>query len=146
MRIEDLKPAPGSTKKTKRVGRGIGSGHGKTSCKGHKGQKARSGGTKGPAFEGGQMPLQRRIPKRGFKNRFTIEYAIVNLKDISKMEGMDIITAETLIEQGIIKDLKNGLKILGEGEIKRPLTIKADAFSASATAKIVAAGGKAEVA
>ncbi|MFA4919346.1 MAG: 50S ribosomal protein L15 [Thermodesulfovibrionales bacterium] len=146
MRIEDLKPAPGSTKKTKRVGRGIGSGHGKTSCKGHKGQKARSGGTKGPAFEGGQMPLQRRIPKRGFKNRFTIEYAIVNLKDISKMEGTDIITAETLIEQGIIKDLKNGLKILGEGEIKRPLTIKAHAFSASAIAKIAAAGGKAEVA
>jgi large subunit ribosomal protein L15 len=146
MRIEDLKPAPGSTKKTKRVGRGIGSGHGKTSCKGHKGQKARSGGTKGPAFEGGQMPLQRRIPKRGFKNRFTIEYAIINLKDISKMEGTDIITAETLIEQGLIKDLKNGLKVLGEGEIKRPLTIKADAFSASATAKIVAAGGKAEVA
>ena len=145
MRIEDLKPAPGSTKKTKRVGRGIGSGHGKTSCKGHKGQKARSGGPKGPAFEGGQMPLQRRLPKRGFKNRFTIEYAIVNLKDISKMEGTDVITAETLIEQGLIKDLKNGLKILGEGEIKRPLTIKADAFSASATAKIVAAGGKVEV-
>ncbi len=146
MKIGDLKPAPGSTKKNKRVGRGIGSGHGKTSCKGHKGQKARSGGTKGPAFEGGQMPLQRRLPKRGFKNRFSIEYAIVNLKDISKMEGTDIITAETLIEQGIIKDLKNGLKVLGEGEIKRPLTIKADAFSASATAKIVAAGGKAEVA
>jgi large subunit ribosomal protein L15 len=146
MKIEDLKPAPGSTKKTKRVGRGIGSGHGKTSCKGHKGQKARSGGPKGPAFEGGQMPLQRRLPKRGFKNRFTIEYAIVNLKDINKMEGTDIITAETLIEQGIIKDLKNGLKVLGEGEIKKPLTIKADAFSASATAKIVAAGGKAEVA
>jgi large subunit ribosomal protein L15 len=146
MKIEDLKPAPGSTKKTKRVGRGIGSGHGKTSCKGHKGQKARSGGPKGPAFEGGQMPLQRRLPKRGFKNRFTIEYAIVNLKDISKMEGTDIITAETLIEQGIIKDLKNGLKVLGEGDIKRPLTIKADVFSASATAKIVAAGGKAEVA
>lgn len=146
MKIEDLKPAPGSTKKTKRVGRGIGSGHGKTSCKGHKGQKARSGGPKGPAFEGGQMPLQRRLPKRGFKNRFTIEYAIVNLKDISKMEGTDIITAETLIEQGIIKDLKNGLKILGEGEIKRPLTIKAHAFSASAIAKIAAAGGKAEVA
>lgn len=146
MKIEDLKPAPGSTKKNKRVGRGIGSGHGKTSCKGHKGQKARSGGTKGPAFEGGQMPLQRRLPKRGFKNRFSIEYAIVNLKDISKMEDTDIITAETLIERGIIKDLKNGLKVLGEGEIKRPLTIKADAFSASATAKIAAAGGKAEVA
>ncbi len=146
MKIEDLKPAQGSTKKTKRVGRGIGSGHGKTSCKGHKGQKARSGGPKGPAFEGGQMPLQRRLPKRGFKNRFAIEYAIVNLKDISKLESTDIITAETLIEQGIIKDLKNGLKVLGEGEIKRPLTIKADAFSASATAKIAAAGGKAEVA
>lgn len=141
----ELKPAEGSRKKNKRVGRGIGSGHGKTSCKGHKGQKARSGGTKGAGFEGGQMPLQRRIPKRGFKNRFKIEYAIINLADINKIEGVDTITPEILFEKGIIKDLKNGLKILGVGEILRPLTIQADAFSASALAKISAAGGKAEV-
>jgi large subunit ribosomal protein L15 len=145
MKIEDLKPAPGSRKRNKRVGRGIGSGHGKTSCKGHKGQKARSGGTKGPGFEGGQMPLQRRIPKRGFKNRFAIEYAIINLKDILKIQDADIITPEILIEKGIIKDLKNGIKVLGNGDIQRPLTIKAHAFSASAISKISAAGGKAEV-
>lgn len=145
MRIEDLKPAPGSRKRNKRVGRGIGSGHGKTSCKGHKGQKARSGGTKGPGFEGGQMPLQRRLPKRGFKNRFRTEYAVINLKDIMHIEGMEIITAEALKERGVLKDLKDGLKVLGEGEITRPLTIKADAFSASALEKIAAAGGKAEV-
>ena len=145
MKIEDLKPAPGSRKRTKRVGRGIGSGHGKTSCKGHKGQKARSGGTKGPGFEGGQMPLQRRLPKRGFKNRFGIEYALINLRDLTKIEGLDVITAESLKERGILKDMKDGLKILGEGEITRPLTIKADAFSASAMEKITAAGGKAEV-
>lgn len=145
MKIEDLKPAPGSRKRNKRVGRGIGSGHGKTSCKGHKGQKARSGGTKGPGFEGGQTPLQRRIPKRGFKNRFAIEYAIINLKDIVKIQDADIITPEILIEKGIIKDLKNGIKVLGNGDIQRPLTIKAHAFSASAISKISAAGGKAEV-
>jgi large subunit ribosomal protein L15 len=145
MKIEDLKPAPGSRKRNKRVGRGIGSGHGKTSCKGHKGQKARSGGTKGPGFEGGQTPLQRRLPKRGFKNRFAIEYAIINLKDIVKIQDADIITPEILIEKGIIKDLKNGIKVLGNGDIQRPLTIKAHAFSASAISKISAAGGKAEV-
>ncbi len=145
MRIEDLKPAAGSRKRKKRVGRGTGSGHGKTSCKGHKGQKSRSGGAKGPGFEGGQMPLQRRVPKRGFKNYFTKEYAIVNLKDINKIEGLDTITAEILIDKGIIKDLKNGLKVLGEGELNRPITIKADAFSASALSKIAAVGGKAEV-
>jgi large subunit ribosomal protein L15 len=145
MKIEDLKPAPGSRKRNKRVGRGIGSGHGKTSCKGHKGQKARSGGTKGPGFEGGQTPLQRRLPKRGFKNRFAIEYAIINLKDIVKIQDADIITPEILVEKGIIKDLKNGIKVLGNGDIQRPLTIKAHAFSASAISKISAAGGKAEV-
>jgi large subunit ribosomal protein L15 len=145
MKIEDLKPAQGQSKKSKRVGRGIGSGHGKTSCKGHKGQKARSGGPKGPAFEGGQMPLQRRLPKRGFKNHFSIEYAIVNLKDINKIEGIDTITPEVLIENGLIKDLKNGLKVLGEGDIQRAIVVKADAFSASALSKIAAAGGKAEV-
>jgi len=145
MKIEDLKPAQGHSKKSKRVGRGIGSGHGKTSCKGHKGQKARAGGPKGPAFEGGQTPLERRLPKRGFKNRFSIEYAIVNLKDINKIEGIDTITPEVLIENGLIKDLKNGLKVLGEGDIQRAIVVKADAFSASALSKIAAAGGKAEV-
>jgi large subunit ribosomal protein L15 len=145
MKIEDLKPAEGSRRKNKRVGRGVGSGHGKTSCRGHKGQKARSGGTKGPGFEGGQMPLQRRLPKRGFKNPFKIEYAIVNLKNIRSIEGLDIITPEVLIERGLIKDLKDGIKVLGDGEIQSPFTIKADAFSASALAKIAAAGGKAEI-
>lgn len=145
MKLEDLQPAAGSKKKDKRVGRGVGSGHGKTSCKGHKGQKARSGGTKGPAFEGGQMPLQRRLPKRGFKNHFSVEFAIINLKDINTLKDMDIITPEALLEKGVIKNLKSGLKVLGEGEIQRPVTIKADAFSASALAKIAAAGGKAEV-
>jgi len=143
--LEDLQPAAGSKRKDKRVGRGVGSGHGKTSCKGHKGQKARSGGTKGPAFEGGQMPLQRRLPKRGFKNNFSVEFAIINLKDINTLKDMDIITPEALLEKGVIKNLKSGLKVLGEGEIQRPVTIKADAFSASALTKIAAAGGKAEV-
>lgn len=145
MRIEDLRPALGSREKAKRVGRGIGSGHGKTSCKGHKGQKSRSGGTKGPGFEGGQMPLQRRLPKRGFKNRFKVDYVIVNLKDISRLDDLDVITPEVLVERGIIRDLKNGIKVLGEGEIQRPLKVKANAFSASAKAKIDASGGKAEV-
>ncbi|MGQ9570124.1 MAG: 50S ribosomal protein L15 [Thermodesulfovibrionales bacterium] len=144
MKIEDLKPEDGRRKKPKRVGRGIGSGHGKTSCKGHKGQKARSGGTKGPGFEGGQMPLQRRLPKRGFKSLDKIEYAIVNLKDICRIAESNVITPELLLEKGIVKDLKNGIKVLGEGEIQKPLTIKASAFSISAKAKIEALGGKAE--
>lgn len=145
MKIEDLRPAPGSKKKPKRVGRGIGSGHGKTSTKGHKGQKARSGGAKGLGFEGGQMPLQRRLPKRGFKNApFKKEYAILNLKDIERL-GLDNITPEVVVEKGIIKDLKDGLKILGDGEIKRPLTIKAHAFSSSAIEKLKAAGATFEV-
>lgn len=145
MRIEDIKPAEGSRKNKKRVGRGFGSGHGKTSCKGHKGQKARSGGQKGAGFEGGQMPLQRRIPKRGFKNNFKTEYAIINLDTIDALKEDAVITPELLIEKGVIKDMKDGLKVLGNGSIQRPVAIKANAFSASATAKIEAAGGKAEV-
>lgn len=145
MKIHDLKPADGSRKRKKRVGRGIGSGHGKTSCRGHKGQKSRSGGTRGPGFEGGQMPLQRRIPKRGFKNIFKIEFAIVNLDVINKIENIDVITPEVLIERGIVKNPKDGIKILGKGEIKRAITVKADAFSSSASDKITAAGGKVEV-
>ena len=145
MRIEDIKPAVGSHKRSKRVGRGVGSGHGKTSCKGHKGQKARSGGTTGLGFEGGQMPLQRRLPKRGFKNRSRIEYAVINLDKINALKGLDVITPETLIEKRIIRDIKDGLKVLGDGKLERPVTVKATAFSASATEKITAAGGKAEV-
>jgi large subunit ribosomal protein L15 len=145
MRIEDIRPAEGSRKRNKRVGRGVGSGHGKTSCKGHKGQKARSGGTTGLGFEGGQMPLQRRLPKRGFKNRTGIEYAVINLDKINTLKGMDVISPEVLMEKRIIKDIKDGLKVLGEGKIERPVTVKATAFSVSAAEKIAAAGGKIEV-
>ena len=145
MKIEDIKPAEGSRKKSKRVGRGIGSGHGKTSCKGHKGQKARSGGTVGLGFEGGQMPLQRRVPKRGFTNIFGKTFATINLDRISSIEGVDLVTPDILVEKRIIKDLKDGLKVLGNGTISRPMTIKAAAFSASAMDKITKAGGKAEV-
>jgi large subunit ribosomal protein L15 len=145
MKIEEIKPAEGSRKKSKRVGRGVGSGHGKTSCKGHKGQKARSGGTVGLGFEGGQMPLQRRLPKRGFRNRFGVEFAIVNLDRINSLTGMDVITPELLRDKKIIRDLKDGLKVLGDGKIERPVTVRAAAFSASAAEKIAAAGGKAEV-
>lgn len=145
MRLEDLKPAQGSKKARKRVGRGPGSGHGKTACKGHKGQKARSGGAKGAGFEGGQMPLQRRLPKRGFKNYpFKKEYAIINLKDLSEIK-VEIITPEILKRMGIVKDLRDGLKVLGEGELNRAIVVKANAFSNSALNKITAAGGRAEV-
>lgn len=145
MKIEDLKPPIGKRKRPKRVGRGIGSGHGKTSCRGHKGQKARSGGAKGPGFEGGQMPIQRRLPKRGFKNLNKVEYAIVNLKDINNIEDSNVITPELLLEKGVVRDLKNGIKILGEGEVYKPFTVRANAFSASAKAKIEASGGKCEL-
>jgi large subunit ribosomal protein L15 len=145
MRLEELKPAVGATKKTKRVGRGPGSGSGKTAGKGHKGQKARSGGVKGAGFEGGQMPLQRRIPKRGFTNIFRKEYAVVNLKDLETMAGTDIVTPEVLKQKGLINDMKAGLKVLGMGELKAKLTVRAHKFSKSAVEKIQAAGGKAEV-
>ncbi len=145
MNIQDIKPVEGSRKRNKRVGRGIGSGHGKTSCKGHKGQKSRSGGPKGAGFEGGQMPLQRTTPKRGFKNNFAVEYSIINLDTINKLKDETVITPELLIEKGIIKNIRNGLKVLGSGDIQRPVTVKAAAFSASASEKIAAAGGKTEV-
>jgi large subunit ribosomal protein L15 len=145
MKIEEFKPAEGSRKKSKRVGRGVGSGHGKTACKGHKGQKARSGGTVGLGFEGGQMPLQRRLPKRGFRNRFGVEFSIVNLDTINGLAGIEVITPELLRERKIVRDLKDGLKVLGNGKIERPVTVRAAAFSASAAEKIAAAGGKAEV-
>ena len=143
MELNSIKPALGATKKRKRIGRGPGSGHGKTATKGHKGQKARSGGVKGPGFEGGQMPLQRRLPKRGFTNIFRKEYAVVNLSDLTDLSGT--ITPETLMEQGIVRHSKDGIKILGVGELKSALTIRAHKFSKSAVEKIQAAGGKAEV-
>ncbi|MDA8422920.1 MAG: 50S ribosomal protein L15 [Nitrospiraceae bacterium] len=145
MRLEELKPNIGSKKKVKRVGRGPGSGNGKTAGKGHKGQKARSGGVKGPGFEGGQMPLQRRLPKRGFTNIFRKEYSVVNLADLEKMAGSDPVTPEALMQKGLIKDLKNGVKVLGTGELTTKLTVRAHKFSKSALDKIQAAGGKAEV-
>jgi large subunit ribosomal protein L15 len=145
MKLEELKPASGSRKKSKRVGRGPGSGNGKTAGKGHKGQKARSGGVKGPGFEGGQMPLQRRLPKRGFTNIFRKEYAIVNLADLEKMAGSDPVTPEALVQKGLIKSLKDGVKVLGTGELKTKLVVRAHKFSKSALDKIQAAGGKAEV-
>ncbi|MDP3297798.1 MAG: 50S ribosomal protein L15 [Thermodesulfovibrionia bacterium] len=144
MRLSDLSPKQGSNKKKKRVGRGIGSGHGKTSCRGHKGQKARTGGGTRVGFEGGQMPLHRRLPKRGFTNIFRKEYAVVNLKDLDKLSE-SVITPEIILEKGVIKDTKHGIKVLGEGEIKKPVTVKAHAFSASAKDKIIKAGGIAEV-
>ncbi len=146
MRIEDLRPSAGSNRKTRRVGRGVGSGRGKTAGKGHKGQKARSGGSTGLGFEGGQMPMQRRLPKRGFRNApFKKEFAVVNLKDLSRIGDLDVITPDVLREKGIVKDIKDGLKILGEGDITRSITVKANAFSSSALKKIASAGGKAEV-
>lgn len=144
MRLCDLSPMPGSRKKSKRIGRGPGSGHGKTSCKGHKGQKARSGGTKGAGFEGGQMPLHRRLPKRGFKNIFKKQYSIINLRILNGL-SVPTVTPQILLEGGLIKDIKDGLKILGGGELKKSLTVKAHAFSASAKEKIINAGGSVEV-
>jgi len=145
MRLEELKPKEGSTKKAKRVGRGPGSGSGKTAGKGHKGQKARSGGVKGAGFEGGQMPLQRRIPKRGFTNIFRKEYAIVNISDLAAISTSDTVTPELLKQNGLISSIKDGLKVLGTGELKTKLTVRAHKFSKSAVDKIQAAGGKAEV-
>lgn len=145
MRINDLRPAPGSRHERKRVGRGIGSGLGKTSGRGHKGQKARTGGGVRPGFEGGQMPLQRRLPKRGFTNIFKKEYALINVGDLNRFEPGTEVTPELLLQNKVIKKLKDGLRVLGEGELTRPLTVKAHHFSQTALEKIQAAGGKAEV-
>lgn len=145
MKLHELSPAPGSVKDVKRIGRGHGSGHGKTAGKGHKGQWARSGGGVRPGFEGGQMPLMRRIPKRGFNNIFATEYAIVNVSALDVFNDGIEVDADLLKAQGIIKDEKDGVKILGNGELTKKLTVKAAAFSASAKEKIEKAGGKAEV-
>lgn len=146
MQLTDLSPAFGSVKEPKRKGRGAGSGNGKTAGKGHKGQNARSGGGVRPGFEGGQMPLQRRMPKRGFDNSaFAKEYQIVNVCDLSSFEADSVVTAKELFEKGLINDQNKAVKILGFGEIEVKLTVKADKFSKSAQEKLEAVGGKAEV-
>ena len=140
-----MSPVPGSVKKPKRKGKGLGSGSGKTAGRGHKGQKSRSGGTKPPGFEGGQTKLVRRIPKRGFHNIFGVEYGIVNLKDMNIFEDGSSVGPEELKQAGLVRKNREYIKILGEGEIKKALTVTAHAFSASAKEKIEAAGGRAEV-
>lgn len=145
MKLSALRPLEGARKEKKRIGRGEGSGHGGTSTKGHKGYKARSGGKRSPGFEGGQMPLQRRLPKRGFKNPFRKEWRVINLRDLSAFPDGAVVDVETLRSSGLVKKTGSGLKILGEGEVLHRLTVRAQAFSLSAKKKIEAAGGKAEV-
>ena len=145
MNLSELKPAAGSTHDANfRVGRGHGSGNGKTAGKGHKGQKARSGAPR-PGFEGGQMPLYRRLPKRGFTNRNTKDIVSINITELNRFEDGTVVTIETLVENGVIKNPKDGVKILGNGELTKKLTVKANAFSASAAEKIQALGGTTEV-
>ena len=145
MKLHELSPAPGSVREVKRIGRGHGSGQGKTAGKGHKGQKARAGRGMRPGFEGGQMPLQRRVPKRGFNNIFATRYAIVNLAALNKFETGAVVDTEALKAAGLVKNSYDGVKILGNGALEKNLTVKAAAFSESAKSKIEAAGGKAEV-
>lgn len=144
MKLHELQPAAGSNTAAKRKGRGHGSGNGKTAGYGHKGQKARSG-VKKAGFEGGQMPLQRRLPKRGFNNIFATKYATVKVSDLEKFEAGSVVTAEVLIEKGIIKKALDGVKVLGNGELTKELTVQVAAYTASAKEKIEKAGGKAEV-
>ncbi len=146
MKIHELSPAPGSNRPVKRIGRGPASGQGKTAGKGHKGQKARAGRGMNPGFEGGQMPLQRRLPKRGFNNIFAKEIAIVNVAALdAAFDNGAVVDAAALIEMGLVKKELDGIKVLAHGELTKKLTVKAHAFSAEAKAKIEAAGGTAEV-
>jgi large subunit ribosomal protein L15 len=146
MRLDDLRPAPGARRPRKRIGRGPGSGHGKTATKGHKGQNARSGGGKGGGFEGGQMPLYRRLPKRGFTSPARIEYAVVNLKALGRFPVDSIVEPDSLAKAGLIKNSERGrVKILGEGAVGHALVVKAHAISASARGKIEAKGGRVEL-
>jgi large subunit ribosomal protein L15 len=145
MKLHELSPAVGSTKEAKRIGRGHGSGNGKTAGKGHKGQKARSGRGMQIGFEGGQMPLQRRVPKRGFNNIFATRYAIINVSDLNAFDDKAVVDTEALKAKGLVKKAEYGVKVLGNGELKKAVTVKAAAFSEAAKAKIEAAGGKAEV-
>lgn len=145
MKLHELSPAAGSTKERKRIGRGAGSGQGKTAGKGHKGQKARAGRGMRPGFEGGQMPLQRRLPKRGFNNIFRKEIAIVNVAAIdAAFDNGAVVTIDALVEKGLVKKELDGVKVLGHGEVSKSLTVQANAFSESAKQKLEAAGGKAE--
>ena len=146
MKLHELSPAAGSTKERKRIGRGAGCGQSKTAGKGHKGQKARAGRGMRPGFEGGQMPLQRRVPKRGFNNIFRTEMAIVNVAALeANYEAGAVVTIDSLIEKGLVKKVLDGVKVLGYGEITKALTVQANAISESAKQKIEAAGGKIEV-
>lgn len=144
MKLHELKPATGARKAKKRIGRGISAGQGKTSGRGHKGQNARSGGGVRPGFEGGQNPIYRRLPKRGFTNPNRVEYAIINMDTLNRFEEGTVVTPEFLVEKGVLKNLKGGLKVLGNGELQKKLTVKAHKFSASAIEKINAAGGSTE--
>ena len=145
MKLHELQPAAGSTTAPKRLGRGVGSQLGKTSGKGHKGAKARSGGGKRPGFEGGQMPLTRRIPKRGFTNIFAKEYAIVNVSALNVFDDGAVVTNEALVEKGLVKKVLDGVKVLGGGELEKKLTVSVDKVTESAKEKIEKAGGKVEV-
>ena len=144
MKLNELSPAVGSAKDAYRRGRGPGSGNGKTAGKGHKGQNARSGGGVRPGFEGGQLPLYRKLPKRGFKNRFAVNYAIVNVGDLNKFEDGAVVDLEALLAAKLVRKELDGLKVLGNGELTKKLTVKATVFSATAKEKIEAAGGKTE--
>ncbi len=145
MKLSELSPAPGSVKKSFRVGRGNGSGAGKTAGKGHKGQNARSGGGVRPGFEGGQMPLQRRVPKRGFVNIFATRYEAINVDQLDRFEDGSVVDEAAIVAAGLVKNTRDGIKILGRGELTKKLTVKVAAFSKGAKSKIEAAGGKAEV-
>jgi len=145
MKLHELKPAEGSTHAPKRLGRGVGSGHGKTSGKGHKGQNSRAGGGVRPGFEGGQNPLFRRMPKRGFNNISRKDIVALNVRDLERFENGTVVTIESLLESGLIKAVKDGVKILATGELTKALTIRIDKVSPAAVKKIVAAGGKVEV-
>jgi len=145
VQINHLKPAFGAKKKEKRIGRGPGSGHGKTSTKGHKGHKARAGGGKGPGFEGGQMRLTQRVPKRGFNNAFREEFSVVNLKELNRFEAGDPVTPDQMKKAGLAKSSRRKIKVLGDGDLTKPLVIQAHQFSRSALEKIQKAKGRAEV-
>ena len=145
MKLHELSPAEGSVKAKYRKGRGPGSGNGKTAGKGHKGQNARSGGGVRPGFEGGQLPLYRKLPKRGFHNKFATKYAIINVSELNKFENGETVNLEVLMEKGLVSKAYDGLKVLANGELTKKLTVEAKVFSATAKEKIEAAGGKAEV-
>ncbi len=144
MKLHELSPAEGSAKAAWRKGRGVGSGNGKTAGKGHKGQNARSGGGVRPGFEGGQLPLYRKLPKRGFHNKFATVYAVVNVEALNKFEDGAVVDLDALLAKKIVRKANDGLKVLGNGELTKKLTVKANVFSATAKEKIEAAGGKTE--